>query len=181
MTTTDTDLRDRVAELERSTRRIIPAREGADGWANFVESRVAEESEFLRDVMAHAIAQLQREFLAECKALITEKLAQRIRGTFDPRAKYSGSDIVAMDGASFVARHDDPGACPGGGWQLLAKQGQRGPSGERGAPGRDAPRISGWIVDRNAFTVAPKFSDGTIGPLLELRALFEQVEDNTAA
>ena len=31
---TDTNLLDRVAELEEYTRRLIPAREGTDGWAN---------------------------------------------------------------------------------------------------------------------------------------------------
>jgi hypothetical protein len=167
--TMNTDLHDR--------RRIIPAREGADGWANFVENRVAEESEYLRDVLTHVIAQLQREILADCKTLITEALAQRIRGTFDSKASYTANDVVACDGASFIARRDNPGACPGSGWQMIARQGQRGVAGERGAPGRDAPRITGWIVDRNAFTVAPRFSDGTVGPLLELRALFSQDDE----
>jgi hypothetical protein len=172
--TTDIDLHDRIAALERSTRRIIPAREGADGWLNAIESRVAEESEFLRNVVAHALAQTQREMISSCKALIAEALAQRIRGTFDSKASYIANDVVACDGASFIARRDNPGACPGSGWQMIARQGQRGIAGERGAPGRDAPRITGWIVDRSAFTVAPKFSDGTTGPLLELGALFDE-------
>jgi hypothetical protein len=174
---TDVDVLDRLAELEQRASRLVLAGDDHDGWGpfrNLVEQRVAEESRFLRDVLAHAIAQLQREFLAECKALITEKLAQRIRGTHDPLAAYNASDVVAKDGASFVARRDNPGSCPGPGWQLLAKQGQRGVAGERGAPGRDAARITGWIVDRAAFTVAPRFSDGTTGPLLELRALFDE-------
>jgi hypothetical protein len=174
---TDVDLADRISALERCTRRIIPAREGADGWANFVESRVAEESEFLREVVAHALAQVQREMIGACKTLIGEALAQRIRGTFDSKASYVANDVVACDGASFIARRNAPGGCPGPNWQMIARQGQRGVAGERGAPGRDAPRITGWIVDRGAFTVAPKFSDGTTGPLLELGALFSQDEE----
>jgi hypothetical protein len=169
-------LEGRIAELEQRARRIIPAREGADGWVNFVESRVAEESTFLRDVVAHALAEFHTQIIDACKALITDALAQRIRGTFDVRAKYTLGDVVALDGASFIARRDNPGSCPGAGWQLLARQGQRGVAGERGAPGRDAPRIVGWVVDRAAFTVAPKFSDGSTGPLLELRELFEPSE-----
>jgi hypothetical protein len=176
----DVDLASRVSELEQRASRLVLAGDGTDawaGWKNLLEIRIAQEQDSFREVITHAFALFQREFLAECKALITEKLTQRIRGTFDPRATYNASDVVAKDGASFVARHENPGVCPGAGWQLLAKQGQRGPSGEKG---RDAPRIIGWVVDREAFTVTPKFSDGTIGPLLELRALFEQVEDNTA-
>jgi hypothetical protein len=34
----DVDLSARVDELEQWAQRIIPARESADGWANFVES-----------------------------------------------------------------------------------------------------------------------------------------------
>jgi hypothetical protein len=175
------DLQDRIAALERSTRRILPATEGAAGWLNAIESRVAEESEFLRDVLSHALAQFQRELLTDCKNLITEKLSQRIRGTHDPAATYSASDLVAKDGASFIARRDNPGDCPGGGWQLIARQGQRGIAGERGPAGRDAPRIVGWVVDRSAFTVAPKFSDGSTGPTLELRELFEPSQDDGPA
>jgi hypothetical protein len=40
---------------------------------------------------------------------------------------------VALGGASFGARRDDPGPCPGDGWQLIAAQGKRGNAGERGA------------------------------------------------
>jgi hypothetical protein len=172
----DTDLHDRIAALERSTRRIIPAREGVDGWANFVENRVAEESEFLRDVVAHALAQTQREMIATCKTLIAEALAQRVRGTFDPKAIYTANDVVACDGASFIARRDNPGTCPGSGWQMIARQGQRGVAGERGAPGRDAPRIVKWELDVASYVATPIMSDGTKGPGLELRALFAQSE-----
>jgi hypothetical protein len=170
---TDTDVLDRLSELERRQQRIIPAREGADGWVNFVESRVAEESEFLRDVVAHALAEFHTKIIDACKALITEKLSQRIRGTFSAREKYTLGDVVALDGASFIARRDDPGSCPGAGWQLLARQGSRGIAGERGAPGRDAPTIKSWKVDRQRYLVIPVMSDGREGPVLELRALFE--------
>lgn len=66
-------------------------------------------------------------------------------------------DIVAFDGASFIARRDDPGLCPGDGWQLIAAYGARGekgllgPRGERGDMGEcgePAPRIVAWLIDR---------------------------------
>jgi hypothetical protein len=173
-------LEGRIAELERRQSRIIPAREGADGWVNFVESRVAEESEFLRDVVAHALATMRAEISNEVKAAIDTALATRVRGTYQPGTKYARGDMVALDGGTFVARKDDPGPCPGGGgWQLMARQGQRGrdgPEGKRGPPGNV---IVGWIVDRSNYRITPKLSDNSLGVPLELRSLFEP--DDTVA
>jgi hypothetical protein len=108
-------------------------------------------------------------------------------GTFDAEATYCELEIVALNGGSFIALKDNPGPCPGEGWQLLTRQGQRGvagPRGERGERGERgiAPlpaRIAGWKVDREKYTAIPKMSDGTEGPALELRALFEQFQDET--
>ena len=59
-------------------------------------------------------------------------------------AVYSALDIVALNGGQFIARHDNPGPCPGDGWQLLASAGQarparraRRPGDCRGLPGKD--------------------------------------------
>lgn len=57
------------------------------------------------------------------------------RGTYDPAAAYERLNVVALNGASFVAKQDDPGPCPGKGWQLVAAQGKRGQPGERGERG----------------------------------------------
>jgi hypothetical protein len=57
------------------------------------------------------------------------------KGTYDAEGAYQALNVVALNGASFMAKHDEPGPCPGPGWQLIAAQGKRGAPGERGAPG----------------------------------------------
>ncbi len=58
-----------------------------------------------------------------------------VRGTHSDDAEYSALDLVAMNGGSFIAKRDNPGPCPGEGWQLVASQGKAGKPGDRGAPG----------------------------------------------
>jgi hypothetical protein len=112
-----------------------------------------------------------------------------VRGTYDEKVQYVALDWVALDGASFIARKDNPGPCPGEHWQLTARQGARGiagPKGERGpdgkagangkdgAPGAPATTIKAWKLDRRNYVAIPIMSDGREGPALELRALFEE-------
>ena len=52
--------------------------------------------------------------------------------------------------------------------------------GLRGERGAAAPRIKSWCIDRTRYTVTPVMSDGSIGPSLELRGLFEQYFAETA-
>ena len=179
-------LEDRIAELEARQSRLVLAGDGRDqggwgAWHNLLELRLMQHQDGERALLTEIVARLQRDFEATVKAAIETALARRIRGTYDPKAEYCANDLVAKDGASFVAKRNDPGPLPGDGWQLLARQGQRGIAGERGAPGRDAPTITSWVVDREHFVVIPVMSDGRKGPALELRALFEQVEDCPAA
>jgi hypothetical protein len=114
--------------------------------------------------------------------------APKPSGTFDAKATYLALEIVALNGASFIARRDDPGMCPGEGWQLMARQGQRGIAGqkgerglqgERGAAATPGPRLAGWKIDREKYEARPTMSDGTDGAALELRALFEQFQEET--
>jgi hypothetical protein len=58
-----------------------------------------------------------------------------VRGTYSEDADYSALDLVALNGGSFIAKRDNPGLCPGEGWQLVASQGKAGKPGERGLPG----------------------------------------------
>lgn len=107
-------------------------------------------------------------------------VSPRVLSTYSPAGDYRELDIVALDGAAFIARRDSPGECPGEGWQLLARQGkrgtagERGPQGERGLPGNDALTIIGWKIDREMYTATPILADESEGPALDLRGLFEQ-------
>lgn len=108
-----------------------------------------------------------------------------IRGTWSPEKTYSAHDVVACNSGSFVALKDNPGACPGPDWQLMAgpgKRGERGPPGERGAqgpkgePGAPAPMIIDWIVDVRSYSAEPILSDGSKAAAISLRPLFEQYD-----
>jgi len=167
---------DRIAELEDFARRVIPAREGTDGWTNYIQAALREERKWNNDFLTELVALLQREIIAEVKTMLDQALAMRVRGTYQGGTNYTLGDVVVLDGGSFIARKDNPGKCPGDGWQLMAKQGQRGVAGPKGERGRDAPRIERWIVDRAALTVTPVYSDGIFGPVLELRELFAQFQ-----
>jgi hypothetical protein len=113
----------------------------------------------------------------------------QIKETYDPEVQYSAFDVVAREGGSFVARKDNPGPCPGENWQLMSRQGARGiagPKGERGEKGEKgdpgvsgrssapAPTLKSWKLDRQHYVAIPIMSDGSEGPALELRALFEE-------
>jgi hypothetical protein len=115
-----------------------------------------------------------------------------IRGTYSETIKdYQRFDIVALNGSSFVARKDAPGACPGSDWQLIAsagRPGKPGPKGERGDPGKQGergltgepgPTILAWKIDRASYAVTPIMSDNSDVPPLELRGLFEQYQIET--
>jgi hypothetical protein len=108
-----------------------------------------------------------------------------IRGTYNAEARYQLLDIVAQGGSSFIARKDEPGACRGSGWQLMASAGrpgrtgpigQTGPRGEKGDKGDPGPVILDWEIDRASYRAVPIMSDGTLGPPLAPRPLFEQFD-----
>lgn len=58
-----------------------------------------------------------------------------VAGTWRPHATYAALTVVARDGGSFIALRDDPGPCPGEGWQLMTRQGKAGPPGPKGERG----------------------------------------------
>jgi hypothetical protein len=109
-----------------------------------------------------------------------------VRSTYDGTATYARLDIVALNGSTFIARKDDPGVCPGDGWQLMSVRGkpgikgppgERGQRGEKGDPGAAAPTILAWKIDRVNYLVTPIMSDASEVPPIEMRGLFEQFHD----
>jgi hypothetical protein len=167
----------------------------AGSWEAWVDAKLADQREHILGILTEVLARVQRDF---AQTVLEVRAASRpadgrdgrslvIRDTYDANARYHALDVIALDGASFVARRDSPGPCPGDGWQMVAQQGKRGrpgPQGERGEKGRDglnAPRIVKWELDRGTYTATPIMSDGTKGPGLELRALFAPSQDEGAA
>ena len=112
-----------------------------------------------------------------------DAISPTVRGTWRADATYKFLDVVALNRGSFVAKYDDPGPCPGDGWQLLvsAVKGERGLRGDRGPSGPPGPpiAIASWVIDRTSFTATPVMTDGSEGPPLELRGLFEQYQIET--
>jgi hypothetical protein len=100
-----------------------------------------------------------------------------IRDTYDAAEKYLMGDVVTVNASWFVARKDEPGPCPGPDWKAgpSGRKGEPGPRGQRGEPGpvRD---IAAWDIDRKRFTASPVLTDGSKGPPLNLRELFEQFQ-----
>ena len=109
--------------------------------------------------------------------------APTLCGTWNAEEIYSALDVVTRDNASFIARKDNPGACPGSDWQIFGgaqgKPGIKGPPGERGDRGEPGPTIMAWKIDRENYTVAPVMSDGSEALPLNLRDLFEQFQIET--
>jgi len=107
----------------------------------------------------------------------------RVRGTFSADAQYRELDIVAYGGGSFIARRNEPGPCPGDGWQSLTMPGKKGdkgppgPRGEKGPKGEQGPSgpiIAAWEIDHVNYRARAIMSDGSDGGTLDLRGMFER-------
>lgn len=104
-----------------------------------------------------------------------------VRGLYDPDGSYRKYDLVTMHGAEWRAKCDAPGLLPGDGWALCSKAGERGKRGDIGPRGLSAAAvtISEWVV--RDYRAVPVMSDGSVGPPLDLRMLFEQYHQEAAA
>lgn len=104
-----------------------------------------------------------------------------IRGTWEDGQAYRHLDVVALNGAAFAARHDEPGPCPGNGWQMIAAQGKRGNPGEpgraiRGEPGPAGVGVVDLRVDGQGLLTLTN-GDGTTVEL-DLYPLLEKIGRN---
>lgn len=89
-----------------------------------------------------------------------------IRATWNEGETYQRLDVVALNGAAFCARRDDPGPCPGEGWQMIAAQGKAGRPGEagkgiRGEPGRAGPPVAAMHIDPEGMLTLTN-ADGSV-------------------
>lgn len=100
--------------------------------------------------------------------------ALEVRGAFERDLFYRAYDVVLLNGSSFVAVQDEPGACPGPGWKLLAsaggrgKQGDPGKPGTPGKPGRDGNEVAALHLDGAKIVLT--MSDG-VEHVVDLSAL----------
>ncbi len=102
-----------------------------------------------------------------------EPYVGEVCGLFDPERQYRKYDLVTFRDSEWRARCDEPGELPGDDWALSARAGSKGKQGERGERG-PAISIAGW--EQRDFRIVPVMSDGSIGPPLDLRAIFEQYD-----
>jgi hypothetical protein len=103
-----------------------------------------------------------------------------IRDTYDPTENYLELDVVTLNSTWFIARKDAPGVCPGPDWKAgptgrRGEKGERGERGQRGEPGATV-RVVEWDIRAKTYEAFPVMSDGTLGPPIPLRALFEQYQ-----
>jgi hypothetical protein len=189
----------------RETPAPVVAANGWDGWETWLRSHLDVERDLTVEVVGEVVAALRAETARTVDKMIEpvrREVAEmrgamdvmrslghaglRLRGSFDVAAEYLAHDVVVRNGSSFVALRDRPGVCPGEHWQLLASKGDRGERGVRGPRGltgdrgEAAPGIKTWLIDKTRFTAAAVLSDGTVGPAIELRALFQEFLDQTA-
>ena len=92
----------------------------------------------------------------------------KVCGTWNATNRYGALNVVVINGAAFVAKQDDPGLCPGEGWQLMASQGKQGKPGERGGTGPVGPRgeagpsVSRMTVDDEGLLTLTNSDGSTI-------------------
>ena len=175
--------------------RGVDGRDGAPGSIREAKPFVDKSVHYAGDVVTHAGATYQarvdtaRDPTHEdwiCLAAAGRNAAVPIvRGTWDATETYEALNIVALNGCGFIARVDNPGPCPGDGWQLIASAGKagrpglKGDTGERGERGVAAPTFANWRIDKLHYLITPVMSDGSELKSLNLRALFEQYNQET--
>lgn len=87
-----------------------------------------------------------------------------LREVWSADEEYRALEVVTLNGASFAARKDNPGECPGPDWKLLASQGKRGPPGDRGARGEAGPAgppVKAMVIDSEGLLTLTN-GDGSV-------------------
>ena len=183
-------LQRQVDELKKVAAR--PGPQGPPGRLPLVKEYVADRVHYEADVIAHAGALWQARGDTVhppphadwiCLAWAgRDAQTPTIRGTYDDCEKYKKLDIVACNGASFIAKHDNPSICPGNGWQLMSgqgKQGRRGHDGERGErgePGADRPLTWSNFGQSSTSRAAVVVASSNVGSLRRVPLRSERSE-----
>jgi hypothetical protein len=89
----------------------------------------------------------------------TDGIGFVLRGTYDATAEYRRHDIVMINRNSFAAKYDNPGECPGDGWQLFGPSGQRGKEGPPGSKGADGRSVSIANLEADADAMVLRITD----------------------
>jgi len=105
-----------------------------------------------------------------------EPYVGEVCGLFDAERQYRKFDLVSFRDSEWRARYDDPGELPGDGWAVSARAGSRGKPGERGERGPVGPVLAIASWETRDYRVVPVMADGSVGPPLDLRELFEQYD-----
>jgi hypothetical protein len=77
------------------------------------------------EVIGHERKSMREHVTAEIEKRLSTARGFRICGTYDVEKTYHALDVVTLNATWFAAKHDNPGPCPGAGWQA-------GPTGKRG-------------------------------------------------
>lgn len=164
--------------VARAVAALPPAKEGPPGKLPLVEDwtdRVYLESE----VAAHEGATWQAlrntgkapphadwRCLARAGRDGVDGRSLNLRETWSADETYARLDVVALDGGAFVARRDDPGPCPGPGWQLIAMRGKPGQKstikGDPGAKGDPGPAVVDISIDDTGMVTLTNADGSTV-------------------
>lgn len=153
-------------------------------WSGWEKWMAGHKSAVYEDIASEMIDPLEQRLraleleLAQTRGALDVLKGKGLPGTFNPkgvfdaRSVYGRLDVVVKDSSSFVALRDNPGACPGDGWQMIACGGKRGPTGERGPPGPAgaAPRFNGAKFSHRGMEI-----ETSAGPI----SLFKSVSVDT--
>jgi hypothetical protein len=192
-----------TAEVTRSPEAVVEKTHGNGSTVFNGDGPAPLDREVIIDAVALAMGELRDEVQGEIDALrervasLEARLARTearlaeaetpakfftVRGTYSPAEKYRALDVVVRDNTWFVARRDDPGECPGPGWQAgpVGKRGEkgvpgeRGPRGEQGAPGKAAPDLLGATVADYDLIFVTKDGETKPGPRVSLLPMFRK-------
>src|SRR5262249_49784137 len=167
-------LQRQLDELKRVTAQPGPqGAPGKDGKLPLVREYAVDHVHYECDVVTHAGALWQ----AQCDTVHApphddwmclaragrDAIKPVVKGTYSVYGQYRKLDIVAMDGAAFISKRDNPGVCPGDDWQMISRQGRQGrkgetvigPPGGKGDKGEPGMTVVSWQLDRERYSISP--------------------------